>query len=80
MLIGEVQKVATNSFNRNIVECKLRSGRRIWQQGASFNRNIVECKLINASKVKKAELGFNRNIVECKFAILERQRSACFKF
>ena len=67
-------------FNRNIVECKLELAHQKSLEVPGFNRNIVECKSIPVMNWHQEKLGFNRNIVECKFAILERQRSACFKF
>ena len=54
------------SINRNIVECKERTGYRYpcWEH--RINRNIVECKAQYYGSNGVAWCCMNRNIVECK--------------
>ena len=56
-----------NSFNRYIVECKLKTSLTIKNTEVSFNRYIVECKYIIYREINRRVNSFNRYIVECKF-------------
>ena len=63
-------------INRNIVECKVKTGPTDAATAASINRNIVECKVCSNGVCYFEPEGINRNIVECKaYRLYIRQRS-----
>ena len=61
------------TFNRTIIELKLRGHLRPHQFGRSFNRTIIELKPWDCYTQYGAVLPFNRTIIELKLRLFNAQ-------
>ena len=61
-----VSEKLLQSFNLNLLECKLRYGIIVLDQKISFNLNLLECKLLSAYLSEGERERFNLNLLECK--------------